>query len=116
MVKQVVLVPSDRVGVLTAEVRDEIKKRLGVNVSTDANSVELEGEGLELQKRRVVGKDVFRFLRDVVVLHDSPYVHGRGPVVSSQGEEDSLAFRQARFENHLFRDSPELFHPDPGIP
>jgi len=60
MVKQVVLVPSDRVGVLTAEVRDEIKKRLGVNVSTDANSVELEGEGLELQTATNIIKAIGR--------------------------------------------------------
>lgn len=47
--KQVVLVPSDRVGVLNQEVREEIQNKLSVAVKVIKNSVELDGEGLELQ-------------------------------------------------------------------
>ncbi|MBU5557545.1 MAG: KH domain-containing protein [Candidatus Aenigmatarchaeota archaeon] len=47
--KEVVMIPADRVGVLTQPVRDEIEKRLGVKVNIIGNSVELDGEGIELQ-------------------------------------------------------------------
>ena len=47
--KQIVLVPDDRVGVITLDVRKEIKTKLAVTVDLNKNAVELDGEGIELQ-------------------------------------------------------------------
>lgn len=47
--KQLVLVPADRVGVITSDVREEMHKKLGVSVAVTKNAIELDGEGLELQ-------------------------------------------------------------------
>ena len=58
--KQTILVPADRVGVLTQTVRDEIKNKIGVTVSADANMVELDGEGIELQTATNIIKAVGR--------------------------------------------------------
>ncbi len=58
--KHVVLVPADRIGVLTAEVREEIRSKLSVVVILIKNGAELDGEGLELQTAANIVKAIGR--------------------------------------------------------
>lgn len=58
--KQMVLVPDDRIGVITVDVRKELKNKLNVGIMINGNSVELDGEGLELQTATNIIKAIGR--------------------------------------------------------
>lgn len=58
--KQLVLVPSDRVGVLTTDVRASIESKVGVRLSIERNAVEIEGEGMELHMAANIIKAIGR--------------------------------------------------------
>lgn len=58
--KDIVLVPKDRIGVVNKEVREEIKEKLGVGCRITDNAVELDGEGLELMAAKNIIKAIGR--------------------------------------------------------
>jgi ribosomal RNA assembly protein len=58
--KEIVLVPADRVRILTADVRKEISSRLGVKLAVSGNAVEIEGEGLKLYIAKNIVKAIAR--------------------------------------------------------
>lgn len=58
--KEVVLVPRDRIGVVNKEVQDEIKEKLGVKCRRADNAIEVDGEGLELLTAKNIIKAIGR--------------------------------------------------------
>jgi len=58
--KEVVLVPKDRIGVINKDVRKELKEKLGVECKRIENAVEIDGEGLELLIAKNIIKAIAR--------------------------------------------------------
>lgn len=58
--KQTVLVPKERAGVLTADVRRTFEEKLNVKLAIERNTVELDGEGLELHTAAQIVKAIGR--------------------------------------------------------
>jgi ribosomal RNA assembly protein len=58
--KEVVLIPYERKGVVTEKVRKRIKAELDIGVTVIDNSVELEGEGLTLLTAKNIIKAIAR--------------------------------------------------------
>ncbi|MFQ6020729.1 MAG: KH domain-containing protein [Candidatus Aenigmatarchaeota archaeon] len=58
--KEVVLVPEERVRVLNKEVIEKIENKIDVKISIKGNSIEIEGEGLDLYQAKNIVKAIAR--------------------------------------------------------
>ena len=59
--KEVVLVPEERIGTLKdGDTKEKLEKELNVKIVFEDNSVEIEGEGLDLYKTKLIVKAVGR--------------------------------------------------------
>jgi len=59
-VKDSVLLPKDRRGVMTQTVREKLKEELNVDCVMNDNAAELDGEGLELMTAKNIAKAIGR--------------------------------------------------------
>jgi len=58
--KEVILIPEERIKILNKEITNEIENKLNVKISIVDNSVEIDGEGIELYQAKNIIKAIGR--------------------------------------------------------